>query len=310
MPFKNLVNGAAVAAVTALGTSVAMGSITITTVPVGNPGNAPDSTGYGAVAYAYNIGATEVTNAQYAAFLNSVASTDTYNLYNPSMAGFQGGIARSGSPGSYTYSAVSGRASNPVNHVSFWDAARFSNWLHNGQPIGPQNSNTTEDGAYTLTPGGISANTVTRNAGWQWAVTSENEWYKAAYHQPAGLGGDIDDYWLYPTSTNSITTAQANYNSPVSNSTPVASYAANFYGAFDMGGNVAEWNEASTPASRTLRGGSFVSFNSNDLRATSRLGAGPAGENLNVGFRVVQVPGPSVYALLMIGGMLAARRRR
>src|SRR6185436_20371683 len=132
----------------------------------------------------YNIGSTEVTNAQYAAFLNAVAATDPNSLYNTDMAGSFGGITRSGSSGSYTYSSVSGRANNPVNFVSFWDATRFANWLHNGQPMGPQSASTTEDGAYTLTPQGIVNNTVTRNASWQWAVASADEWYKAAYYQP------------------------------------------------------------------------------------------------------------------------------
>ncbi|MFN9971722.1 MAG: PEP-CTERM sorting domain-containing protein, partial [Phycisphaerae bacterium] len=95
------------------------------------------------------------------------------------MAGSFGGITRSGSSGSYTYATVSGRANNPVNFVSVWDATRFANWWHNGQPTGAQDNSTTEDGAYTLTAGGITANTVTRNAGWQWALTSENEWYRA-----------------------------------------------------------------------------------------------------------------------------------
>ncbi len=44
----------------------------------------------------------------------------------------------------------------PVNFVSFWDGLRFANWLHNGQPTGAQGNSTTEDGAYTLTAGGIT----------------------------------------------------------------------------------------------------------------------------------------------------------
>src|SRR5262245_61764617 len=194
MSAESFISVAAIAAVTGLAVSTASAQITIPTVPIGNPGNAADpATGglYGSVAYTYNIGQTEVTNAQYAAFLNAKAATDTYSLYNTEMAGSFGGIARSGSPGSYTYSTISGRADNPVNFVSFWDSTRFANWLHNGQGNGD-----TEIGAYTLTPGGISANTITRNANWQWAVTSEDEWYKAAYHQPASAGGDVDNYWL------------------------------------------------------------------------------------------------------------------
>jgi sulfatase modifying factor 1 len=306
MSVKSFISVAALAAVTGLATSVASASITIPTVAIGNPGNAADPiTGFGSVAYSYNIGTTEVTNAQYAAFLNAVAATDTYALYNTDMAGSFGGITRSGSAGSYTYSTVSGRANNPVNFVSFWDATRFANWLHNGQGSGD-----TETGAYTLTSSGISGNTVTRNAGWQWAVTSENEWYKAAYHQPASAGGDSDNYWLYSTSSNTITTAQANYDALIGNTTPVGSYAANYYGTFDMGGNVWEWNDGILfDITRIIRGGSFNN-NGNDLRSVTRSNGLPSLEVSLVGFRVSQVPAPGAVALLAIGGLVTARRRR
>lgn len=298
---------AMLATIQALAASAAWAQISIPTVPIGNPGNSADpATGYGAVTYTFNIGQTEVTNEQYAAFLNAKAVSDPFNLYNPSMAGPFGGITRAGSPGAYSYSTIAGRERNPVNFVSFWDATRFANWLHNGQGTGD-----TETGAYTLTAGGINANTITRNAGWQWAVASESEWYKAAYHQPGGAGGDSDNYWLYPTSSNSVpTTAQANYNGVVGNTTPVGSYAANFYGTFDMGGNVWEWNEAIFSSStRGLRGGSFGNPDV-VLRADDRNLNFVTNQGSFIGFRVSQVPGPSSMTLLAIGGLIAARRRR
>ena len=68
------------------GAGAALATISVSTVPVGNPGNANDSTGYGSVGYAYNIGQVDVTAGQYAAFLNAVAATDPLGLYNSSMA--------------------------------------------------------------------------------------------------------------------------------------------------------------------------------------------------------------------------------
>ncbi|MGH8513834.1 MAG: SUMF1/EgtB/PvdO family nonheme iron enzyme, partial [Gammaproteobacteria bacterium] len=108
---------------------------------VGDPGNACDVQAqgcFGSVPYEYNIGTFEVTNSQYVEFLNAVAATDPNALYNANMDSYWGGIARSGSSGTFTYSAIAGHEDMPVNHVSFYDALRFANWLHNGQPSGPQ----------------------------------------------------------------------------------------------------------------------------------------------------------------------------
>ena len=38
--------------------------------------------GYGSVGYAYQMGKYDVTVGQYCQFLNAVAKTDTYGLYN------------------------------------------------------------------------------------------------------------------------------------------------------------------------------------------------------------------------------------
>jgi len=57
-------------------------------VTVGDPGNAcdPQSQGcFGAVAESYRISRFEVTNAQYAEFLNAVATTDANGLYHVNM---------------------------------------------------------------------------------------------------------------------------------------------------------------------------------------------------------------------------------
>jgi formylglycine-generating enzyme required for sulfatase activity len=70
----------------------------------------------------------EVTNAQYAEFLNLKAAANPLALWDPSMY-----IARSGSPGCFTYSVPAAHQNQPVNYVSFYDSLRFTNWLSNGQ---------------------------------------------------------------------------------------------------------------------------------------------------------------------------------
>jgi sulfatase modifying factor 1 len=61
---------------------------------VGKPGNSADSTGYGAVAYEYEIGKFEVTNEEYCEFLNASAKSDSYELYDGRMGDKYGGILR------------------------------------------------------------------------------------------------------------------------------------------------------------------------------------------------------------------------
>ena len=313
--------------------------ITIDSVPVGNAGNANDTTGYGGVAYSYGIGKTEVTLNQYSAFLTSVAATDTYGLYHTGMGTDpnSAGIARSGVSGSYTYSVI-GSGNRPVTYVSWYDSARFANWLGNGQPVGLQAAGTTETGAYTLTG---NTGLIARNAGWTYGLPSENEWYKAAYHQPVGLGGDVDNYWLYPTANNAIPNSRNGSTSdpnsgnfyrndgiangfndgyavsgstsfPTGNALTDAgafSLADSFYGTFDQGGNVWEWNNAVIGSARGLRGGSWNDAEF-DLRASNRSSLVPAVEDLAFGFRVAIVPEPSVAGLMMLGALLVVRKRK
>lgn len=119
-------------------------------VDVSNANNSNDSTGYGSVSYDYKIGKYEVTNSEYAEFLNAVASVDTYGLYESDMNSTRAGITRSGTSGNYIYTVNTNWHNKPIVFISWFRAARYCNWLHNNKPTGFQTSSTTEDGAYTL----------------------------------------------------------------------------------------------------------------------------------------------------------------
>lgn len=224
---------------------------------VGDPGNVADTrvmsdgtSGYGSVNYSYNIGKYEVTAAQYCDFLNHKAKSDPYGLYDTIMY-LSCKINRTGDDGSYSYSVADDWANKPVNYVSFWDACRFANWLNNGQGCSD-----TETGAYTLF-NKSDGDDFQRNTNWKFAITSEDEWYKAAYYKSGGI--DVG-YWLYPTQSDTVDTMMANYDNPAGTTTIAGSYPyAGAYGTFDQGGNVVEWNEAVLlyGYGRGLRGGSF-----------------------------------------------------
>jgi len=301
--------------------------ITIDTVFVGDAGNDNDSTGFGGVSYGYHISTTPVTNAQYTAFLNAVDSggSNPNGIYNSNMGSdIRGGISfNSGAASGSKYAVRTNMGNKPVNFVSWFDAARFTNWLHNGQGSG-----STETGAYTLN--NATSGIVTKNVEAIVWIPSENEWYKAAYYDPTLNDGD-GGYWLYPTQSNTAPT-QATVNSVGDVTNPgmnVANYdgskwtggvttvgsaeSASHYGTFDQGGNVWEWNDAIIGSSRGLRGGSFNNPD-NDLRSSFRDGNVATLEDDDVGFRVTSlaaIPEPSTYAFGfgVIAMALAAFRR-
>jgi len=314
---------------TMLALGAAAQAVTIEWVVVGNAGNAPDTRyatpGYGAVAYEYLIGKYEITAGQYTEFLNAVAATDTYGLYNTSMWTSDYGckIQRIGASEPYSYSVAPDRADRPVNYVSFWDAARFANWMHHGQPTGLQGPGTTEDGAY-INVG--NQTTFARVADALFFIATEDEWYKAAYYDPNKGGPGVPGYWEYPTMSDTAPTAQAppggtnsaNYNSVVGNTTDVGAYfaSAGAYGTFDQGGNVWEWNETANGSARGLRGGSWYSA-AGGLSASSRNFIGPSSEFDSFGFRLAGplestevIPEPATVSLFGIAALAAMLRRR
>lgn len=268
-------------------------------VTVGDPNNSANL-------QTFEISKYEITNADYTAFLNAMAKDDPSSvspfdpgapLYNGKMGtDSRGGILQNGSAPNYTYTVKNNMGNKPVNFVSFWDACRYCNWLHNGMPTGDRSASTTEDGAYDLTdPAAMLANNISRKPGARAFIPTSSEWHEAAHFDPTkGVGGD---YWFYATQSNDPPTpALASPTGGGSNSGPnvvnydraadwdsngngivesqpvfgslgpedgsVVSVGASgntsYYGAADMAGNVAEWTETAVgPSLRLARGGSW-----------------------------------------------------
>ncbi len=312
-------------------TSNALAAVTIDWVAIGNPGNAPQSPanrlhiydqgdGFGAVGYNYSISRNETTIAQYADFLNAVATTDPYNLYNPNMAsnGNIAGVARTGSPGSYSYSVI-GSGNRPITYVSWFDAARFANWLHNGQQTGPGAALTAEDGAYTLL--GATSGIIAKNVGATIWIPGEDEWFKAAYYDPTHMSG-AGGYWFIgvPGAANHwagdyATTPGSQTYSPTQNYlTEAGAYgpgSQSYYGINDMAGNVWEWTDGVEGSSRVMRGGTYTNGAFSVGSASRFIFYPPTSEDPQLGFRLASIPEPATTVLtLLFGSMLLRRRRR
>ena len=196
--------------------------IIIPSKEVGDVTNVANAYGYGAVGYAYHISEREISNAEYATFLTSIQGQNRT---------WVSAMDITKDSGTNTYSAVSGKEDEPVGYISFWDAARFANWLTTGD---------TESGVYNLDQSGMEANNIQRD-GEAWAaggvaVANLDELQKAMFYSGSDNGADGDGYWHLPTQANASGEPQQ---------------ATSYYGLIDNSGW--EWSETIDPDDATKR---------------------------------------------------------
>jgi formylglycine-generating enzyme required for sulfatase activity len=279
-------------------------SVDIDFVDIGNVGNTGDTANTvnganpGAVNYEYSIGTYEVTSDQWAA-----------------VAGFDA-LVEDNSNDPWT-------GSQPTANASWYEAAKFANWLTSGDAL---------QGAYGFSDAttftGVDRDTALTTFGTIYVLPTEDEWYKAAYLKSDGSG-----YTTYATGNSTPdgidssgdTDYDSVFNDGFNNGAPlsVGGGTEENNGTYDMGGNVWEWSESAFDGtldnpneSRVLRGGLW-SGSSPTLQSSLRFDYDPGAEDDGFGFRVASVsaavavvPEPSSVGLLVIGAMGCMLRRK
>jgi hypothetical protein len=293
----------------------------------------------GRVDYEYRILRTEVVQTQYVDFVRA------FRPFWLSIEDRPGATVESGSPvdSSFTSSgisllggvAVDPRYNNSAVTISWRNAARYANWLHNGAPTDEAalTWDTFHTGAYTFTEesfgSNIYGNPVTRNEGARFWLPSLDELLKAAYYDPDRYGEGKEGYWLHPHSSSETPVVGPPGIGDVGPSedidgdgfvswerTLVGRYpdTVSPWGLLDVLGTEEEWVE--TPRGVAMVDGELLQSGSRtvlgDLFAEIDHWSYFTGTGIGFTFRIATiVPAPSgAIAIGFVGAACAARRRR
>jgi len=244
-------------------------TFTMDFVTIGNPGNAPDTTGApnpaGSVGYVFQIGTYEVSR-------DMITKANNAGSLGLSLAD----MATSGSNG----------ANRPATGVSWNEAARFVNWLNESSGFSAAYKFSTQPTKNGYVPNesltlwqagdaGYNAANPYRNSNAHYFLPSTDEWYKAAYYNsgnntyfdvPTGSSGVPGGLWQGVA--GGTTPGTAVYNQPYLQGPADVENAGGLspYGTMGQGGNVFEWNETDlsginddAESARVIRGGAWGS---------------------------------------------------
>ncbi|WP_051697498.1 SUMF1/EgtB/PvdO family nonheme iron enzyme [Prevotella sp. 10(H)] len=249
---------------------------------------------------AYTMGKYQVTNAQFAAFLNekgigqngrfTTTSDGEQTLIKDSNGSYNWGLNWNSADSKWV--PVSGYESHPVIYVTWYGADEYARWIGGRLPTEAEWENACR-GDYPNKA--TETNTLPFGIGDGKKLTYQmaNFWWQYSY--------DLDQNGQY----------QDNENNYPNSTQAVGSYPnyANSYGLYDMHGNVYEWCQdkwdgwsdydydsgavtdplGTSGTYRVLRGGHWYG-NARLCRSAYRSGANPADASSNIGFRVVFVP--------------------
>jgi formylglycine-generating enzyme len=284
-------------------------SFSIDFVTIGRPGNLPDTTGVpnpaGSVPYAYRIGKYEISEQM---------------IDKANALGGLGIIKDSRGP------------DKPVTRVSWFEAAKFVNWLNTSTGSAPayKFDAAGEFQLWTPADAGYTAANLFRNSEARYFLPSADEWYKAAFYDPAtGIYLDFPNGSNLPPMPVASGTAPntAVYDQPFVQGPADIMLAggASPFGTVAQAGNVWEWEETavdlvndSPQENRGFRGDnwSLVSGDYSSLSSSFRYFIQPPGNSIgDTGFRVASViPEPSSALLsasvLLLPFVLKRRRQK
>ncbi|MEA4841296.1 MAG: formylglycine-generating enzyme family protein [Bacteroidales bacterium] len=233
-----------------------------------------DETQYSVTLTAFRMSKYEITNEQYAAFLNAkgigsngLYAAGAYPTHALIYANTSLGLIYSGS----RWVSVAGYETSPVINVTWYGSAEFATYVGGSLPTEAQ---------------------------WEYAC-------RAGTTTPFNTGSCLTNtqanyFWLYPygTCSNPVTTFPGKTQ-------PVGTYVPNGYGLYDMHGNVWEWcsdwygtypttpqtnpTGNATGSNYVIRGGTWNN-DARSCRSAIRMHYNPDDHDYSVGFRVVFVP--------------------
>jgi formylglycine-generating enzyme required for sulfatase activity len=223
----------------------------------------------------FEISRTEITNYQYAAYLNAALADGKIEVSSDSVIGASGSYIGN----EYLQMAVTDESYNRC-WISFEDSVFVVEPYKNELPV----VNVTWYGAYAFA------------AYYGFSLPTEAEWEYACRSGRQNVYGTVD---------GTIDYNKANYARSIGYPLPVGSYTPNSFGLFDMSGNLSEWcndryssyyylnSPVSNPPGpetgnvRVARGGSFNGCGYN-CRSAKRVYHEPEYRHTYIGFRVVR----------------------